>query len=46
MAGSWRYGSTDDLDGSTIYKATLDFIEQYLEYIRSLIYIIYVGPSD
>ncbi|KAL5364376.1 hypothetical protein BJX96DRAFT_187729 [Aspergillus floccosus] len=40
------HGSVDDPDGSIVYDATLDFIERYLQHIRSLICVMRIGPSD
>lgn len=40
------HGSIDDPDGSIVYEAAVDFVEQHLKHIRSLICIMRVGPND
>ncbi|PWY75899.1 UDP-Glycosyltransferase/glycogen phosphorylase [Aspergillus eucalypticola CBS 122712] len=40
------HGSVDDPDGSIVYDAALEFIEQHLQHIRNLICVMRIGPSD
>ncbi|KAJ5589891.1 hypothetical protein N7450_003863 [Penicillium hetheringtonii] len=40
------HGSIDDPDGSIVYEAALEFVQQHLEHIQSLICIMRIGPSD
>ncbi|KAJ6080550.1 hypothetical protein N7467_010303 [Penicillium canescens] len=40
------HGSVDDPDGLVVYEEALEFVEQHLGHIRSLICIMRIGPSD
>lgn len=40
------HGSVDDPDGSIVYDIALQFVEQHLAHIKSLICIMRIGPTD
>ncbi|KAE8366441.1 UDP-Glycosyltransferase/glycogen phosphorylase [Aspergillus caelatus] len=40
------HGSVDDPDGSLVWDNTLDFIEQHLKHLQSLICVMRIGPND
>jgi glycosyltransferase involved in cell wall biosynthesis len=40
------HGSVDDPDGSLVWDDTLDFIEQHLKHLQSLICVMRIDPSD
>ncbi|KAB8207658.1 UDP-Glycosyltransferase/glycogen phosphorylase [Aspergillus parasiticus] len=40
------HGSVDDPDGSLVWDNTLDFIEQHVKHLQSLICVMRIGPND